>query len=242
MNGHEHTRLTCVRWVCGADSGHFRYCVVHFGDSIALDMSAKAVGLKGSEGRLWKLIEERSRPGTDREALDRRIFDLFGEQWSVMFTDLSGFSRHVEKFGIIHFLQVIHESHKILMPIIEQHDGLLIKVEGDSLLLLFRRPERAVECAVTMQKACGAYNEQRPPEEQVLLCVGIGYGQLLRIGDSDVWGREVNSASKLGEDTARSHEILLTQAAKQAAESHLPYHFEDVGHLFEESQRIYRLV
>lgn len=216
--------------------------VAHGADTVVRYMSAKAVGLKGSEGRLWKLIEARSRPGADRQALDRRIFDLFGEQWSVMFTDLSGFSRHVEEFGIIHFLQVIHESHKLLMPIIEQHDGLLIKVEGDSLLLLFRRPERAVGCAVRMQETCRAYNVQRAPEEQVLLCVGIGYGEVLRIGDSDVWGREVNAASKLGEDTARAHEILLTQAAKQMAELHLPQQFEDVGHSFEETERIYRLV
>jgi adenylate cyclase len=207
-----------------------------------LQMSAQALGLKGSEGRLWALIEQRSQPGADREALDHRIFDLFGEQWSVMFTDLSGFSRQVAEFGIIHFLQVIHESHKLLLPIVEEHDGLLIKADGDSLLLLFRRPERAVQCGVKMQELCLAYNEDRAPEERVLLCVGIGYGEVLRIGDSDVWGREVNAASKLGEDTARTHEILLTQAAKTVAEAHLSFEFEDVGHSFEESERVYRLL
>jgi len=205
-------------------------------------MSAKTAGLKGSEGRLWNLIEQRSQPEADVASIDRRIFDLFGEQWSVMFTDLSGFSRHVAQFGIIHFLQVIHESHKLLLPIVEEHDGLLLKVEGDSLLLLFRRPERAVECALKMRARCVAYNQSRLPEEQVLLCVGIGYGEVLRIGDSEVWGREVNAASKLGEDTARTREILLTQAAKFAAEEHLIHGFEDVGHSFEETERVYRLV
>jgi adenylate cyclase len=38
----------------------------------------------------------------------------------------------------------------------------------------------------------------------------------LRIGDDDVFGNQVNAASKLGEDTARANEILITKAAKDA--------------------------
>lgn len=204
-------------------------------------MSHHREGLKGSEGRLWKLIEKRAEPGADTATLDRRIFDLFGEHWCIMFTDLSGFSRHVAEFGIIHFLQVIHRHHKLVLPLIEDHDGLLLKIEGDSLLVLFRRPERAIECAVHMQQACKAYSADKSPEDQVLLCIGIGFGEVLRIGDSDVWGREVNAASKLGEDTAKSGEILLTMAAKQAAEAGLSYGYEDVGHSFEQDERVYRL-
>jgi len=47
--------------------------------------------VKGSPVRLWHLIEERLKPGADREQVDQRIWDLFGERWAVMFTDLAGF-------------------------------------------------------------------------------------------------------------------------------------------------------
>ena len=169
-----------------------------------------------SERRLWQLIEARTRPDADTAAIDQRIFDLFGERWAVMFTDLSGFSRRVEEFGITHFLQIIYEQRTLLLPIVEAHDGLLIKSEADSFLLLFRRPERALECAIRMQRACQQLNQRRKPAEQILLCVGIGFGDVLRIGDSDVWGREVNAASKLGEDTAKAGEILVSYDAQQA--------------------------
>lgn len=69
--------------------------------------------LKGSEQRLWRLIEERTRPGADTQALDKRIWDLFGETWAVMFTDLSIFSRQVANFGIIHFLQAGIPGHPV---------------------------------------------------------------------------------------------------------------------------------
>lgn len=184
--------------------------------------------LKGSETRLWALVETRTRPGADKAAIDRRIWDLFGEDWAVMFTDLSGFSRRVAEFGIVHFLQVILEQKRLLLPIVADHDGILVKVEADSFLILFRRPHRALECAVVMQGACAAYNIGRVPEEQVLLCLGLGHGRVLRIGDTDVYGQEVNAASKLGEDTAKSGEILVTEGFRAAVEGKGPWIFEPI--------------
>ena len=192
-------------------------------------MSGHDEGLKASQHRLWKLVEERCAPGANVAQLDQRIWDLFGEDWAIMFTDLSGFSRHVSEFGIVHFLQVIHEQRKLLLPIVDSHDGLLLKQEGDSFMIMFRRTDRAVDCAIAMQRACRNVNERRKPEEQILLCLGIGYGRVLRIGDEDVWGREVNGASKLGEDTAKPYEILLTAAAKAEIENKPNLGFEDIG-------------
>jgi adenylate cyclase len=170
----------------------------------------KAIIAGASEDRLDRLIQERLAPGADRARIDARIWDLFGEDWAVMFTDLSGFSRRVAEFGIIHFLQTIQESERLLVPVIEEHDGILLKVEGDSFLVIFRNPAKALRCAVEMQRTLKAYDEALPDEDKVLLCVGLGYGKVLRIGDADVFGAEVNAASKLGEDRAKAWEILVT--------------------------------
>lgn len=175
------------------------------------------VATQASADRLEKLIAERLQPGTDRAQIDRRIWRLFGETWAVLYTDLSGFSRNVAEFGIVHFLQTIYESHRILVPIIERGNGILLKTEGDSLIVMFRHVNDAIRCALAMQAATHAYNAMRPEEEKVLLCAGIGFGEMLRIGDTDVFGAEVNAACKLGEDIAKSGEILLTGAALAAA-------------------------
>ncbi len=169
-----------------------------------------------SEERLWRLIEERTQAGADTEAIDERIWDLFGEEWTIMFTDLAGFSRNVASFGIIHFLQVIHEHKKLLLPVIEARGGILVKAEADSLLVLFKRPASALRCAVEMQHACRQANVRRVPEERMLLCVGLGSGHVLRIGDAEIYGAEVNAASKLGEDVARADEILVTASFQRA--------------------------
>jgi class 3 adenylate cyclase len=199
----------------------------------------RLVSSGASEDRLEKLIEERLQPGAAKEAIDRRIWDLFGEEWAVLYTDLSGFSRNTAEFGIIHFLQVIHESKKVLIPVIERHDGILLKTEGDSMLIIFRNPVRALECAVAMQAACLEYDRTRSDPEKLLLCVGIGLGRVLRISDTDVFGAEVNAACKLGEDTAKSWEILVTEPVRDAVPG---WKFEKLGEWPAGTTGAYRLL
>ncbi len=181
-----------------------------------------------SQDRLEKLIAERLKPGSNKELIDSRIWDLFGETWAVMFTDLAGFSRNVEQFGIIHFLQTIYESQRVLVPVIDRYDGILLKMEGDSMLVIFRSVAKAIECSVEMQRTLRNYNEGKDEEEKILLCVGLGYGRMLRIGDQDVFGPQVNAAGKLGEDTAKAQEILVTGAVADAAHKFPRIKFEKI--------------
>lgn len=170
-----------------------------------------------SQNRLEKLIAERLKPGTDKNKIDKRIWDLFGERWAIMFTDLSGFSRQVAAFGIIHFLQIIYESQRLFGPCIDHNDGILLKMEGDSMLVIFRNVRKAIAGSIAMQRCLEKYNEDRPDTEKIHLCIGLGFGEVLRVGDQDVFGAEVNAASKLGEDMAASGEIMVTGAVRDAA-------------------------
>jgi class 3 adenylate cyclase len=205
-------------------------------------LSIKNILISSSEQRLEMLIKERMKPDADKEVVDKRIWDLFGEKWAVMFTDLSGFSRKVAKFGIIHFLQIIYESERILIPVVDEHDGILLKTEGDSLLIIFRNIEKSVECAVEMQKVLEKYNIDKVEEEKIFLCLGLGYGDMLRIGDSDVFGAEVNAASKLGEDIAGPREILITEAIKEHIEEKFDFTFEELKEVPPGAKKAYKLI
>lgn len=180
------------------------------------------------EQELWRLVAGRLAPGADRAAVDAAIWERFGETWAVMFTDLSGFSRRVAEFGIIHFLQIILQQRALLLPIVEAHGGSVVKEEADSFLIRFPTAPQALEAALAMQAACAEHNVGLAPEDQVLLCLGIGYGRVLRIGEHELYGQEVNAASKLGEDTAKAGEILITESTRLALEGRdLP--LEDLG-------------
>lgn len=167
---------------------------------------------KYSESALYALLQQRLEPNADKLAIDAQIWAQFGEEWCVMFTDLVGFSRLVAEFGIIHFLQTIYESERLFAPILTKHDGYLLKTEGDSLMALFKRSDQALLCAIEMQALTHEYNLTKLDKEKVLLCVGLGFGKMLRVGDADVYGAEVNAACKLGEESAKQGDILITHA------------------------------
>ena len=133
-----------------------------------------------SSSRLELLLSERLDLKDEPEkqkVIDQRIWDLFGEQWCIMFTDLSGFSKNAERFGIIHFLQTIKEAEKIYTPVVKNYDGFVAKTDGDSLIVIFRSSEKAVKCAVEMQRVSASYNKGLNLEDQIILCCGLGWGK-----------------------------------------------------------------
>ncbi len=202
---------------------------------------AVRIGTSASLDRLESLIEERLEDGADKEKIDSRIWDLFGEQWAIMFTDLSGFSRHVAEFGIIHFLQVIYESQRLLIPCIDDQDGILLKMEGDSMLVMFRSVDKALDCSIAMQHKLVGYNRDRPDTEKILLCLGLGFGPVLRIGDDDVFCAEVNAASKLGEDIAGPNEILVTENVRTALQAKQNFDWTPIDEVPPGAEGAYRL-
>lgn len=199
------------------------------------------VKASASEDRLEKLIQERLKPDADKSKIDSRIWDLFGEEWAVMFTDLSGFSRGVAEFGIIHFLQIIYESERLFIPLIEENDGILLKMEGDSMMVIFRNVTKAIDCSISMQRILVDYNKDRPDTEKIMLCVGLGFGKMLRIGDRDVYGAEVNASSKLGEDIAKAWQILVTDSVKKAAKNIKDIEFEKIEEIPPGAKEAYNL-
>ncbi|MBL8151674.1 MAG: adenylate/guanylate cyclase domain-containing protein [Blastocatellia bacterium] len=172
--------------------------------------------MRRSEEVITKLIEQRLETGADIAAIDRKIWSMFGETWAIFCSDMSGFTKRTDNFGIIHFLSLIHEMRKLVRPIALNYNGLIIKEEADNLLILFRHPEDALQCAITCHNTTTQYNTLRPEDYTVKLSIGIGYGKILKLGDHDCFGAEVNHAFKLGEDTAKADETLLTKSAYES--------------------------
>lgn len=108
-------------------------------------------------------------------------------------------------------METIYRSELIFAPVIEQERGKILKFEGDSLLVIFADPKDAVEAAIKMNQATAVFNADKEPEDEIHVCIGLGYGRVLKLGDADVFGREVNAASKLGEDMAKAEEVLVTE-------------------------------
>ncbi len=130
--------------------------------------------------------------------------------------DTCGSSRTVRGQGIVHFLALLERMERLIRPCVDAARGRILRREADNLFAVFDDPNEAVRAARSIQHDVGAANEALPAEDEVGVSVGIGFGDLLLVGDDDAWGDEMNLASKLGEDLAECGETLVTKAARDA--------------------------
>lgn len=166
-----------------------------------------------TKAELSKLLQERNEYPDRAPTIDAEIRETFGETHAVMVMDMSGFSRMTIKHGIIHFLAMIHRMNQIVTPTVEEYDGAIVKFEADNVFAIFPTVEQAVEACIDTIKRLDAANTMLPDYLDMHGKFGIGYGEVLIFQDEDLYGSEVNLASKLGEDLASRNDILLTEAA-----------------------------
>jgi adenylate cyclase len=169
---------------------------------------------------LGQLLQERNERPERSAEIDRQIHERFARTSAVMVLDMSGFSRLTIQHGIVHFLAMIHRMSSIAVPVIEEYKGSLIKLEADNIFAVFPDVDVTVEACIDMMKRLAAANMMLPEEMDLYAKFGIGYGEILIVEGADInvegrdmFGTEVNLASKLGEDLAERGEILLTEAA-----------------------------
>ena len=153
--------------------------------------------------------------------IDRTIRDTFERRMAVLALDMCGFSRLTVSHGILFFLSMIVQMEDAARPAVANNGGHVFKQDADNLFAVFPTPAQALEGALDIYLAFKAVNSVVPGDRDIEGSVGIGYGDLLVLegpeGEiEDVFGHEMNTGSRLGEDIASGSEILLTPAAAAA--------------------------
>jgi class 3 adenylate cyclase len=177
--------------------------------------------------RLRDLLLERNQAPDRVEEIDREIVETFQRKVSMLILDMCGFSRITMSHGIIFYLAMIQQMESAACPAVEQNKGQVVKQEADNLFAFFQTPQDALEAALDILRAFDAMNAVVPDERDIYGSIGIGFGDTLVIGDEDLFGDEMNRASRLGEDLAGQQDILLTASAYEELPEGL-YRFETV--------------
>jgi adenylate cyclase len=189
--------------------------------AIKLEMSKKTPDKEPSAPRnsredlerlLSAIIDQPERQAEITETIE----STFAQDKAVLVLDMSGFCRTTHIYGIVSFLLMIHRMQLICRPCVEHNGGVVVKADADNLFCLFDNVEAAIKAGREIIERLNAANRVMPAEQHLYAAIGIGYGKILNIAGQDMFGDEVNLASKLGEDIAGMGEILLTSAARAA--------------------------
>jgi class 3 adenylate cyclase len=150
---------------------------------------------------------------------------------AILGLDMTGFTHDSIDRGDLHSMLRILDVHRICLPVFRAHGATRTRAFADDLYATFTDPNAALRCALDLHRRVAAFNSRQPADESpASCCVGLGYGQVLRIGPDSAMGREMNRTSKLGEDIARAGETLATESFRAAVDDAPGCRFEPRRH------------
>ncbi len=157
---------------------------------------------------------------------------LGGEKRKVtmMMSDLRGFTSLSERLVPERVVAILNRYLATMVTIIKQYEGTIDEFIGDAIFVLFGAPiwqeddaQRAVACALAMQVAMAAVNEQNRQDglPEVEMGIGVHTGQVVvgNIGSPErmkygVVGSHVNLTSRIQSYTT-GDQILISEATRQ---------------------------
>lgn len=145
--------------------------------------------------------------------IKKTIWDQFGTTGTSFITDMANFSSTSRSLGICHFLKMIHRARQAITPAIRANNGVLLKCDADNCYAYFADASDAIQAAFDINAELFRVNQENDLDEHIYLSIGVDYGDLLLVGESDFYGDPVNVASKLGEDLAIRGEMLVSERA-----------------------------
>jgi adenylate cyclase len=124
-------------------------------------------------------------------------------------------------------LRTLSAYRKIIDNLIDSHHGRFVNSAGDSVLAEFASVVEAVNCAVAIQNALKAENQNLPPARRMLFRMGVNLGDAMVEGEQ-IYGDGVNVAARL-ESLAEPGGICISRTVHENVRNKLPLNFEDLG-------------
>jgi hypothetical protein len=136
---------------------------------------------------------------------------------SILVLDLTGFTLAATRGGSLQSFLRILQAQQICLPVLRERGAGFIRTFADDIVALFKDPNAALDASLEIHRRMEAFPAGTPgAPDPAECCIGIGYGAVYSIGPNHAMGDEMNRASKLGEDTARGAETLVTEGAYRA--------------------------
>ena len=145
---------------------------------------------------------------------------------AILAADVVGYSRLMgaNESGTLAALKSLRKD--LADPKIAEHNGRIVKLTGDGMLVEFPSVVSAVACAVDIQSAMRVRNVSTSGE-RIELRIGINLGDII-VEEGDIFGDGVNVASRL-ESIAPVGGIAVSQSVRDHVGKRLGLTFEDMG-------------
>jgi len=160
---------------------------------------------------------------------------------TILFTDVEGSTALTERLGDAKAREVLRNHERIVREALRAHGGAEVKAMGDGFMASFSSATRALECAIAMQRAFAAHDDEHP-ETPISVRIGLNAGEPIA-EDEDLFGTAVNVAARIASQ-AQGGEILASDVVRQLVAGK-GFQFADRGEValrgFEGPVRLYEV-
>jgi class 3 adenylate cyclase len=132
---------------------------------------------------------------------------------AILILNMTGFTKACIKRGSLYSFLRIFDVQKICLPIFMEFGAKRIRTFADNFTATFHHPGTALDAAFEIHRRVRIFNQPHQQNGEVCFecSIGLGYGEVFKIGPDQAMGSEMNQTSKLGEDTAKKGEIMITE-------------------------------
>lgn len=135
---------------------------------------------------------------------------------TILFTDLEGSTDQRVRLGDAVANEVFRQHDELVRSHLEAGGGVDIKGLGDGFMALFSSANRAIDTAVSIQRAIEEHNEANP-ERAISVRMGLNSGDVTQ-REGDAHGTAVHAASRVA-GKAQGGQILISQIVSDLAGS-----------------------
>ena len=146
---------------------------------------------------------------------------------AILAADVVGYSRLMEQDEVGTLATLKARRNEVLVPVVAQHNGRIVKVMGDGVLVEFGSAVDAVQCAIELQRGFSEANQGVPEAQSIVLRIGINLGDVI-VERSDIYGDGVNIAARL-EGLAEPGSIYVSGTVHDHVSGKLMLAFDDLG-------------
>ncbi len=146
---------------------------------------------------------------------------------AIMAVDVVGYSRLMETDEVGTMAALKARQAKVLKPLVGKHEGRIVKLMGDGVLVEFASAVNAVACAAEVQESMAAGNAGLAEDRRIVLRIGVNLGDVM-VDGSDLYGDGVNVAARL-ESLAEPGSVYLSRAVFEQIQGKLSFAFDDLG-------------
>ncbi|ESY76544.1 hypothetical protein X740_28390 [Mesorhizobium sp. LNHC221B00] len=146
---------------------------------------------------------------------------------AILAADVVGYSKlmGLDESGTLSAFKA--HRHELVDAKIAEHQGRIVKLTGDGLLVEFPSVVNAVACAADIQHKMRERNADVPADRRIEFRIGINLGDII-IDDDDIFGDGVNIAARI-ESIARPGGVAVSGSVRDSLGNRLALTFEDTG-------------